>query len=146
MPPVPRRRTSISFYVETQQQLTALESSLKEQGCLVDRTDIIRALVHCTPEPEIMARGILRDAHERSPAGRALGDVVEFAPLRMDPDDFEKLERCLTRLKAAKIVLSLAVLIRALVADAPPADELTKLVQRTQEELPDGRRLRWQQP
>lgn len=145
MSSVPRRRTSISFYLETQKQLTSLESALKRHGCAVDRTDIIRALVHCTPENEIMARGVLRDAFERSPAGKALGDVVEFAPLRMDPDDFAKLERCVARLKAAEIVLSLAVLVRGLIAAAPPPEALAKLIARTKEELPDGRLLRWQQ-
>jgi hypothetical protein len=145
MSSVTRRRTSISFYLETQKQLAALESALQRQGSKVDRTDIIRALVHCTPEPEIMARGILRDTFERSPAGKALGDVVEFAPLRMDPDDFAKLERCLTRLKAADVTLSLAVLVRALIADAPAPEAMAKMNRRTKEELPDGRLLRWQQ-
>jgi hypothetical protein len=145
MSSVTRRRTSVSFYPETQKQLSALESALQRHGCKVDRTDIIRALVHCAPENEIMARGVLRDTFERSPAGKALGDVAEFAPIRMDPDDFAKLERCLVRLKAADIVLSLAVLVRALIADAPPTEALAQLIRRTKEDLPDGRLLRWKQ-
>lgn len=137
------RRTSISLYTENQQKLQALEAGLKRHGLVVDRTDIIRALVHGTPENEIMALGLLRDNFERGPGGAALGGVVEFAPIRMNPDDFAKLERVAERLRKAEIKASLGVLVRGLIMSPPPWEALARLVQTTREDLPDGRALRW---
>ena len=138
------RRTSISLYGETQQKLKTLESGLKRHGQSVDRTDIIRALVHGTAENEIMALGILRDGFERGPEGKALGGVAEFAPIRMNPDDFAKLERAADRLELAGVKASIAVLVRALVMASPPLERLAAMVQTVHEDLPDGRAVRWQ--
>ncbi len=138
------RRTSFSLYAETQQKLSQLESGLKRHGLAVDRTDIIRALVHATPESEIMALGILRDTYERGPEGQSLGGVAEFAPVRMHPDDFAKLERAAERLLKAGIKASLGVLVRALIMAAPPLEKLAVMVQTLQADIPDGRALRWQ--
>lgn len=138
------RRTSISLYLENQQKLESLAAGLKRHGLTVDRTDIIRALVHGTSAPEIMGRGTLQDEFERSPAGKKLGGVVEFAPIRMPAGDFAKLEGAAERLAKAGIKASIGVLVRGLVMAAPPLETLAGLIKTAREDIPDGRALRWQ--
>lgn len=137
------RRTSFMFYGETKQALAALEKDLKKAGLEADWTDIVRALVHGTPENEILGHGILRDAFERSPAGVGLTDS-HVVPFRMNPDHFEKLERVVQRGKRIDLGLTVGTLIRALAASKPPVQTLTAQVRELYEEFPDGRALRWQ--
>ncbi len=137
------RRTSFTLYDETRRTLTAMEHALKKRGLDVDRTDLIRALVHCTPEKEILARGILRDQAERTPEAKAMGLAVEFAPIRMNPDDYAKLERVAAQLKKMSIKASVGVLVRGLVMSDPPIEQLLAQLREYAQELPDGRALRW---
>ncbi len=137
------RRTSFMFYGETKRALAALEKELKKAGLDADWTDIIRALVHGTPENEILGHAILRDAFERSPAGVGLEDS-HVVPFRMNPEHYEKLERVVNRGKRIDIGLTIGTLIRALAASKPPAAQLAALVRALNDEFPDGRALRWQ--
>lgn len=137
------RRTTFTFYAETKHALATLEKTLQKQGIDADWTDIVRALVHGVSETEILARGLLLDLHERSPAGAALG-VGDFVPFRINPDDYAKLERVSELAHRVGAKLSLGVLVRALAMSDTPADRLAELVQAFREKFPDGRAIRWQ--
>lgn len=138
-------RTSFPFYAETGRELQRLETSLRKRGTIADRTDIIRAMVHLIPEAVLLGHGILRDFAERT-AGADLGNVTEYAPLRLPPEDLEKLERTADRLKKIDLKISRGTLVRGLIMADIPIEELDALVKTYWEKFPDGRALRWQAP
>jgi hypothetical protein len=137
------RRTSFLFYGETKQALTALEKDLKKAGVEADWTEIVRALVHATPENVILGLATLRDAFERSPAAAKLADG-HIVPFRMNPEHFAKLERVVGKGKRVEVALTIGVLMRALATSKPPLPELAEQVRALREAYPDGRALRWQ--
>lgn len=137
------RRISIGLYRETQKKLQSLEKELARSGVRADRTDIIRALIHGTPEKEIVGVGFLCDQHERGPEGRYLGLCAEIAPIRMPPADYGKLEKAAGRLAKAGVKASVSVLIRGLVMAPLPLDRLAGMVEQYRRSYPDGRNLRW---
>ncbi len=138
-------RTSFPFYAENARELQRLETALRKRDVIADRTDIIRALVHETPENAILARGILRDMEERS-AANDLGNVTEFAPVRLTPEDLEKLERVAERLKKIDLKVSRGTLVRGLVMAEISIEELESVIKSYWQKFPDGRALRWQAP
>ena len=138
-------RTSFPFYAETARELQRLETALRKRDTIADRTDIIRALVHETPENAILARGILRDMDERSPTNE-LGNVTEFAPVRLAPKDLEKLERVAERLKKIDLKVSRGTLVRGLIMAELPIEKLEAVIKSYWNKFPDGRALRWQAP
>ena len=138
-------RTSFPFYAETSRELQRLESALRKRDTIADRTDIIRALVHETPENVLLAQGILRDVEERSPTNE-LGNVTEFAPVRLTPEDLEKLERVAARLKKIDLKVSRGTLVRGLIMAEIPIEKLESVIKSYWKKFPDGRALRWQAP
>lgn len=138
-------RTSFPFYAETSRELHRLETALRKRDVIADRTDIIRALVHETPENVLLAQGILRDVEERSPTSD-IGNATEFAPVRITPEDLKKLERVAERLKKIDLKVSRGTLVRGLIMAEMPIEKLEALIKSYWNKFPDGRALRWKAP
>lgn len=138
-------RTSFPFYAETSRELHRLETALRKRDVIADRTDIIRALVHETPENVLLAQGILRDVEERSPTSD-IGNATEFAPVRITPEDLKKLERVAERLKKIDLKVSRGTLVRGLIMAEMPIEKLEAVIKSYWSKFPDGRALRWKAP
>lgn len=120
----------------------ALAKLLPDLG--VDRSDVLRALVHLTPEIELEALGILRSRYERKGGALPPDDACDRPlTLRLPTADVEKLQRVTSTLKARKISSSEAELIRALAQYRLDWSRFTAAFVSYLHEFPDGRELRW---
>ena len=110
----------------------------------LDRSDVMCALIHLTPEIDLEALGILRSRYER--AGGALPPDDECTiplTLRLLTADVEKIKAVAKRVKARKVPSSEGELIRAVSqVKLDWALFLPKLTAYLTE-FPDGRELRW---
>lgn len=120
----------------------ALAKLLPDLG--VERSDVLRALVHLTPAAEIEALGVLRHRYERKGGALPADDSCNLPlTLRLPTVDVEKLEAVVKSLKARRISSSEAELLRALAQYRLDWALFVPAFVSYLTEFPDGRELRW---
>jgi hypothetical protein len=110
----------------------------------IDRSDVMCALIHLTPEIDLEALGILRSRYERAGGALPADDKCDRPlTLRLLTEDVEKIKAVAKRVKARKVPSSEGELIRAVAhVKLDWALFLPKLTVYLTE-FPDGRELRW---
>ena len=112
-----------------------------------DRSDVMRALLHLTPEIELEALGILRSRFERAGGALPLEDACDRPlTLRLPLKDDEKIKAVTQRLKARKVATSEGELIRAVAHVKLDWKHFLPEFVAYLTEFPDGRELRWKSP
>ncbi len=121
---------------------SALAKLLPNLG--VERSDVIRALIHLTPEIDLEALGILRSRYERMGGALPPDDACDRPlTLRLPNDDVRKLGHVAKTLKARGVPSSEAELVRALTHHRLDWAKFAPKFVGYLHDYPDGRELRW---
>lgn len=141
-----KRKLTVRIYHVDEDTLNestaALSKLLPDLG--VERSDVLRALVHLTPLLEIEALGILRHRYERKGGALPADDICDRPlTLRLPTEDVEKLEAVVKTLKGRNVLTSEAELLRALAQYRLDWAKFAPAFVNYLSEFPDGRELRW---
>jgi len=110
----------------------------------LDRSDVMRALVHLIPEIDLEALGILRSRYERKGGALPAEDTCDRPlTLRLPAKDQGKLQSVRRRIESREVASSEAELVRALAQHQLDWSRFAPKLVAYLTEFPDGRELRW---
>lgn len=144
-----KKKVTYRFYSVDAAALDATTAALRklEAQMEFDRSDVLRALVHATPEVDLEALGILRSRYERAGGALPPDDQCNIAlTLRLPLKDEAKVKAVAQRIKARKVSTSEGELIRALAHVQRDWKLFLPEFTAYLSEFPDGRELRWKSP
>lgn len=135
-----KERFSFSLYPADLSALENLIADLGEKGLALDRTKVVRALLHTTSELDLFAYAVIQHREDRlKPGPREWENVAERFTIEQLGDDADKLDRVVASLAKREIKMNDSYVLRSLLRRLPPVDVLVPLIQQYLEEFPDRR-------
>lgn len=123
--------------------LTAINSviiGLGERGLKVDRTKVVRGLLHTTPAIDLFAYGVVLYREDEARTGpRNPEYVVERFTIVLPLADMKKVAQVCRQLQQQGVRMNDSYLLRALLRSLPPVEVLAPVFKRYLAEFPDGR-------
>jgi hypothetical protein len=138
MPPradASNRQVTLSFYPQDVKALSTRLRELRQHGTPARAGLLLRALVHRTPEPELVAHAVLL-ARKFERDGWPSDRIAKRPAIDLSPDDLRKLDRVLVTLDRNGITEGRAFVIRALLHGSPRGSTLAHEVSLYHEEVP----------
>lgn len=136
----PEGRFSFSLYQSNLEAINSVITALGERGLRVDRTKVVRGLLHATPAVDLFAYGVViyrEDETKNSP--RNAEHVAERFTIVLPLADMAKVERVRRQLREKRIMMNDSYLLRALLRSMPSVEALAPVFKRYLAEFPDGR-------
>ncbi len=133
-------RFSFSLYQPDLEAINLVITGLGEHGLRVDRTKVVRGLLHTTPAIDLFAYGVLLFREDEARAGpRNPEYVAERFTIVLPSADMQKVVRTCRQLKENGIKMNDSYLLRALLRSLPSVEVLAPVFKRYLAEFPDGR-------
>ena len=133
-------RYSFSFYPAELKAMSTAITELGRRGISVDRTKLVRCLLHTTPEQDMLAVAVKQRAEDVIKSGpRETENVAERFTIERLGDDVRKVERVVSKMNAKGIKMNDSYVLRSLLRQMPPIEALTPVVKKYLEEFPEGR-------
>lgn len=144
-----KKKVTYRLYSVDEQALKASTDALIQLAPRLefDRSDVMRAFVHLTPEIDLEALGILRSRFERAGGALPPEDKCDIPlTLRLPGKDDGRIKAMAKRLKARGVPTSEGELVRALAHVKLDWKLFLPKFTAYLTEFPDGRELRWKTP
>ncbi|MDI1319574.1 MAG: hypothetical protein PSW75_05180 [bacterium] len=133
-------RFSFSLYQSDLDAIKVAITGLGERGLKVDRTKVVRGLLHTTPAIDVFAYAVvLFREDEAKPGPRNAENVAERFTIVLPVADMDKVERVRRQLAGEGIKMSDSYLLRALLRSLPSMDALAPAFRKYLTDFPDGR-------
>ncbi|MDP1581226.1 MAG: hypothetical protein Q8M02_13205 [Candidatus Didemnitutus sp.] len=141
-----KQKVTYRLYSVDERALNEITSALNKAvpAAALDRSDVMRGLVHLTPEIELEALGILRSRYERRGGALPADDACDLPlTLRLPDADKQKLKDVTARIKRRGVPSGEAELVRALAHLQRHWPDFAPELIDYLNDFPDGRALRW---
>ncbi len=133
-------RFSFSLYQSDLDAINSVITGLGERGLKVDRTKVVRGLLHTTPAVDLFAYGVvLFRADEAKTGPRNPEYVAERFTIVLALADMQKVERVRRQLQKQRVKMNDSYLLRALLRSVPAVEALAPVFKQYLAEFPDGR-------
>ncbi len=131
---------SFSFYASDLAAVQEITAALDAEGIKVDRTKVVRCLMHTTPDLDLFAYAIVlyrADAAKTGP--REIENVAERFTVILPKSDVTRIREVLERLKKVGITMNTSYVLRALLRAVPRTAALAPIFHKYLAQFPDGR-------
>lgn len=133
-------RFSFSLFQPDLDVISAVITGLDKCGLKVDRTKVVRGLLHTTPAVDLFAYGVLLFREDEARTGpRNPEYVVERFTIVLPLADMRKVRDVCRQLQKQQIGMNDSYLLRALLRSLPSVEVLAPVFKRYLAEFPDGR-------
>ena len=131
---------SFSFYPADLRVVEDVIAGLGQRNIKVDRTKVVRCLLHVTPEVDLFAYAVVQfRADEAKPGPRETDMVEERFTIILPVADTKKMAHVVGQLLAKGIKMNDSYVLRALLRSLPPVEALAPVFSKYLVEFPDGR-------
>lgn len=131
---------SFSFYRAEQERLDEYIKVMGGYGIKLDRTKIVRALVHSTPEIDLVAHAVLQYRADAAKDGPRESDyIAERFTVVLPVAEMAKLRRVVSELETKGVKMNLSYVLRSLLRAVKPTAALVPVFKKYLAEFPDGR-------
>jgi hypothetical protein len=133
-------RFSFSFYPADLRAVEDVIAGLGQKNIKVDRTKVVRGLLHVTPEVDLFAYAVVQfRADEAKPGARENDLIAERFTIVLPVADMKKLDRVVGQLQAKAIKMNDSYVLRSLLRALPPVETLAPVFAKYLADFPDGR-------
>jgi hypothetical protein len=133
-------KISFSLYESDLKSLRNMIATMSAYGLVLDRTKVVRCLLHTTPELDLSAYAIVQFRADCAKEGpREMNYVAERFTVVLPVEDIAKLRGIVADLGQKGIKMNISYVLRSLLRGIQPSVALAPAFKRFLADYPDGR-------